>query len=120
MGIRIRNNMASFVRHNTDMMEEMLGRMAQDIMQIAKINVPLRTGDLHQSGKQEHVKRLHWKVSFGTTSTTQQYALIQERGRGMSHYTTPGTGPKYLENAGNKIQARKIQYVKQAAHKVHP
>lgn len=70
---------------------------------------PKKTGALRQSG---HIEGMGDEISvvFGNSSVT--YAAAQEAGQRdgvpFKHYTTPGTGPHFLKNAGNMITKKGI------------
>lgn len=87
-----------------------LGRMAKDILTVAKQNVPYDLGVLYASGENEKVSRGHYQVIFGRTRA-EDYASIQEHTK-FNNYTVPGTGPHYLRDAANTVAAHPSNYFK--------
>lgn len=80
-----------------------LPRMASSMLVEAKMKAPKKSGDLRASGRVKNSLD-ESEVSFGGNAKTKPYAYVQERGyahkgRPFRHYTTPGTGAHYLENA---------------------
>ncbi len=82
-----------------------LRRMAQDAVNIAKLTAPMKVGNLRDSGHVEGMG-LQVKAVFGDSSV--RYAAVQEK-KQFSHYTTPGTGPKYLKNGGDAAVQKGIK-----------
>lgn len=83
-------------------LETALERMAWAIIADARMTVPRKTGNLANTGRVNGsgTKR---EASFGGFGV--KYAHAQEMGTNgivvFRHYTTPGTGPHYLEKAGD-------------------
>lgn len=121
MSLKVIDNIKRFYILNTQSMDTMLGRMAKDVQQIAKIKVPYKEGDLQASIKPKSVKLLHHRVEVGGGDI--KYAHYQEAGQRKdgSHkvrkYTTPNTGKHYLKDAGERVEKDATNYIKQAAIK---
>ena len=113
--VTVENKIYEFGERTTKVFDEALGRMAKDIVQVTKITIPFLGGDLMKAVKKEKLGILEHRVVID-----EEYASYQERGKRAtgSHvvkkYTTPGTGPHFLEKAGDKITSQAIQYLKQA------
>lgn len=92
-----------------------LDNIAKDIVNIAKIYVPYKEGDLFKEIMHEKVAILAHKVVVDS-----DYAAYQERGKRkdgthvVRKYTTPNTGAHFLENAANKIVENAVEYIRQA------
>lgn len=116
MGVRVEDKSAQFQAVNSKQMDIALGRMAQDIEILAKVRVPLKSGNLM---KQIERKRLSNKKH--QVRVDEDYAAYQERGmrkdgsRVVKRYTTPGTGKDFLKNAGKNVAARATSYFRNAA-----
>lgn len=114
--MKVVNNMPRFYRSNTEMMGGALSRMGRDIINISKIRVPFREGDLMKSAEDVKVSALHHKVLYN-----EEYAGYQERGkrkdgsRKVRNYSTPGTGKDFLKGAGKQVKQNVLNYFKQAA-----
>ena len=118
--IRIIDNSKKFSRKNKQVMDMAYGRMSKDIKQIAQVRVPLKEGDLHESGETEKKAPMKHKVWFGRKGDTGNYAAVQEKGKrrgaaAFTNYTTPGTGKDFLKNAGKKVSSKSLAYIRQAA-----
>lgn len=113
-----------FIAKHTDVMEQALEKMGNDVLRIAKTRVPRKDNTLTNSGKTEKKSALEMYVSFGNDgSAAGDYAAVQERGKRNSskqftNYTSPGTGANFLKNAGEKVGAQTLNYLKQAAKKI--
>lgn len=76
--------------------------MMDKITDLAEPNTPKKEGNLRRDTLKQ-VLGLH-----GTLKWVKSYASVQERGKRadgthqIRNYTTPGTGPKFAENAVNK------------------
>lgn len=83
-----------------------LSQMAESVLQGAKLTAPRKTGNMRHSGDiQAENNGKKQTIVFGESGTL--YALIQEQ-KQFKHYTTPGTGPHYLKNAGDAVAKRGI------------
>lgn len=121
MSLKVVDNIKRFYILNTQSMDTMLGRMAKDVQQIAKIRVPYKEGDLQGSIRPNRVAILHHRVDVGGGDI--KYAHYQEAGQRkdgshrVRNYTTPGTGKHFLKDAGERVEKNAINYLKQAAIK---
>lgn len=113
--IIVKNEIRKWDKKRKSLFDVAVGRMAKDIVQIGKIRVPFKSGDLQQSLEWKKEGLLKHKVVADT-----EYAAYQERGRRRdgSHvvrkYTTPNTGAHYLRDAGEKVKENALNYIKQA------
>lgn len=120
MSVRVIDKSAQFIVQNRKQMSVAIDRMSNDILTLAKIRVPFRSGNLQDQGKVEILGQLHHRVRFD-----EDYAAYQERGmrKDGSHvvrqYTTPGTGKHFLSKAGKDTVLKAVQYIRQAASRVH-
>lgn len=114
--VRVDDKSKAFMAANERQMDIALGRMAQDIETIAKVRVPLKSGNLQDMIKKKRVSAKHHQVR-----ADEDYAGYQERGmrkdgsRVVRRYTTPGTGKDYLKGAGQQVAPKATHYFKQAA-----
>ena len=89
-----------------------IGAMAIAILATSRMKAPLKSGALRYSG-QVTGSGLTKNISYG--SGRVPYAAYQERGmrkdgsHKVRHYTTPGTGAHYLEEAAEKIVQKGIK-----------
>jgi hypothetical protein len=99
--MRVVNKMPQFQRSAESVLGDALREGARDLLNNAKDKAPLKDGLLR--GRTEITKQgnLSMRVQF-----KMDYALYQEIGRGMRHYTTSGTGPRYLLNAAKMIEKK--------------
>jgi len=122
-GVRVDSKIPQFRMNTKQAADLMLAKMRNDAFVLSKAKVPVKEGDLSASGKQEKVKALHHRVSYGE-SLRDPYAPYQERGsrKDGSHkvkrYTTAGTGKDFLKNAANNVISKSTQYAKQAFARV--
>lgn len=117
--IKITDNTIEFVKRNTSVFNTTLANMAQDVLFLSKIKVPLKSGDLQDSGKTEELAILKHRISYGDTLNDPR-AIVQERGKAGSRvfrkYTTPDTGKKYLEDSANIVTSNALNYFRQAGN----
>lgn len=123
-GTRVESKIPQFRMNTKQAADLMLAKMRNDAFVLSKAKVPVgETGDLSASGKQERVKMLHHRVSYGET-LSDPYAPYQERGSRkdgsykVRNYTTAGTGKDFLKNAANNVINKSTQYAKQAFARV--
>lgn len=87
-----------------------LGRMTQAILATARQKVPRKYGNLANTGRVSGTGNER-EISFGGQGV--KYAHAQEEGTNgivvFKHYTTPGTGKKYLEKSGEQIAKKGIK-----------
>lgn len=100
------DNSEAWLTKTVDILMNGLNKMGNAILATARVTVPRKDGNLANSGR---VKRREKEVIIRYGNQEVNYAKVQEDGhRGdvyFKHYTTPGTGPHYLENAGkNKVK----------------
>lgn len=115
MSVKIIDNILHFDRQTIQVFDAALGRMAKDIVQVAKIRVPYKDGDLQDSIESEKRGLLRHRVV-----AKKKYASYQERGmrqdgsHAVRKYTTPNTGKHYLQQGGDKVKENALNYLKQA------
>lgn len=86
-----------------------LNAMGDAIMKNAMITAPKLTGKMRYSSKVKKGSDAHSReIIFGGGDVP--YAHYQEMGGygKIRRYTTPGTGPHYLENAGDRVAKQGI------------
>lgn len=89
-----------------DKVEQGIEAMAEAVLARSLITVPRKNGDLTNSGRVEG-NGLERSVIYGGNEVP--YAAYQERGERLDgshkvqHYTTPGTGSRYLQNAFESV-----------------
>lgn len=99
-----------------DRLEQGIEAMADAVLARARITVPRKYGDLSDTGRVEG-NGLEREVIYGDMD--HRYAAYQERGERIDgsykvkHYTTPGTGSRYLQNAFESVLNEGIRsYIK--------
>lgn len=101
-----KDNSASWLRQFKDKVEFGIEGMAEAVLARSRITVPRKSGDLTETGRVEG-KDLEREVIYGDED--HRYAAYQERGERfdgthkVQHYTTPGTGSRYLLNAFESV-----------------
>lgn len=89
-----------------------LNAMANDYLRIANPKTPMKTGRLRNN-----ITKSSGLDRVSITYNQVDYAEVQEAGvragsRPFSHYTTPGTGPHFAQNARDQIDAKSSRYFK--------
>lgn len=113
MGFKIVDKTIKFVESVEGANDRSLAKMSSDIERLAKQTVPHDKGPLQTSGRHERMGKNWYRVIFN-----KEYAEYQERGMRadgthvVKHYSKPGKGPHYLENAGRKISAKINEYLR--------
>jgi hypothetical protein len=77
--------------------------MLEDIHKISLVGTPMRYGNLRADVLKQVQRRR------GTIAWTKNYASKMER-KQFTHYTTPGTGPKFAEGSVRIITEMSDQY----------
>jgi hypothetical protein len=114
--MRIKDNTQNFIEKNSAMLDRMLERMAKDVLNLTKVKIPYKSGNLQGLITQKRLNLLHHQVRID-----ESYAAYQERGRRydgsriVKKYTTPGTGKDFMKKAGQSVARQFVQYMKQAA-----
>lgn len=112
--VEIIDSSANWLAREKAINSKALRKMGMAIVALANAKgvpaTPKKTGDLRQSGHIEGMGE-EIKVVFGNNNV--RYAAVQEAGERngvpFKHYTTPGTGPHFLRNAGNTITQKGLQ-----------
>ena len=107
MSVKVTDNTAQIVRDMTINANVFLRNMADEIVNIADPVTPKKTGDLRRTVLRQ-VLGTNGKVVW-----TRGYAAIQET-KQFKHYTTPGTGPHYAEDAVNDATSMTAQVAKKS------
>jgi len=116
---KVIDNSRRFMRVNARVLDAALGRMGRDIVQVTKIRIPFKSGDLQKEIEHKKVAKLVHKVIIN-----KEYAAYQEKGqradgsRVVRKYTTPGTGKNALKDGGTTVTKDALNYLKQAASQV--
>lgn len=103
-----------FIARNAVAGDAAFAFMAQDIEILVKTGgaTPFRKGGLRNQTYHEKMAPQHYQVTIPV-----EYAEAQEagiiHGSPVQHYTTPGTGPHFFQNAINKITEKVLDYVAQ-------
>ena len=115
MGIKVESDILKWSSKAVDAMGIAYDRMAKDIVRLAKIKVPYKSGDLMKETKSKKLGLLKYRVTVD-----KEYASYQERGKRKNgthvvrKYTTPNTGRNFLSGSADSVVAKHIQYLKQA------
>lgn len=109
--VDITDNSGKWLAENLKQVQSALLKMATATVSSAKMTVPRKTGELSASGKSKMEGDMTAVARFGSNNV--RYAAVQEvgmrNGVPFKHYTTPGTGPYYLRNAGNAVAKKGIK-----------
>lgn len=123
--VKIQNDIDKFLREYDKAVDLALQRMGKDLLRVANIKVPKKSGILRRSGQVEQGTRNHeYYVSFGNDgSKASNYAAVQEQGSRAGaapfvNYTTPATGSGYLKDAADTVTSKARDYLKQAIDKM--
>ena len=118
MSFKVVDKSGKFIIASEQALDKAFAMMSMDIESLAKVNVPVKNSHLQQSIGHLKLGRLHY-ITFagGNANNTKAYARFQEFGgdgkRVVKHYSTPGTGKKFMTNAGKTVTKKIITYVKQ-------
>lgn len=93
MSAKITDNTNQIILEITRNSSLALRYMTDEIQAIAEPRTPKQKGDLRRNVLKT-VVGLSGKIKWA-----QKYASRQEGGKGITRYTTSGTGPHYAENA---------------------
>lgn len=109
--IQIKTNMDKFNNVTQKPLIRALDKMAQAVVSGAKMTVPRRDNNLAKTGRWEG-GGMERRIIFGGKGL-KNYAHAQEEGTNgiviFKHYTTPGTGPHYLKQAGDAVAKKGIK-----------
>lgn len=114
----IKDQSVSFNNKADVVLDQALGSMAADIERLAKMKVPVRKGRLQSSIVHVRVapKRFEVRAGFlGEIKYARKMEYVQ-----FNHYTTPGTGSRYMRNSGATVARKSLGYLKEAASRVRP
>lgn len=113
--VTIEDNSGRFITASTQLLDTALERMSFDVKQIATIRVPFKDNGLQKSADNKRLGLLKHRVVFDKEyAAYQENARRKDGSRKVRKYTTPGTGPHYLENAAAQVTKDGINYLKQA------
>ncbi len=108
--VEVTDNSASWLQKQEITMQRGLRKMGMAVINLATLTTPRKDGPLRESG---HIEGMGNTIDCVFGDNNVRYAKVQEDGhRGrvyFTHYTTPGTGPNFLENAGNTIAKKGIE-----------
>lgn len=104
------DNSSAWLKSEESRLQVGLGRMAQAILATARSKAPRKDGNLANTGRVSGTGNER-EITFGGQGI--KYAHAQEEGTNgkvvFRHYTTPGTGKKYLEKSGEQIAKKGIK-----------
>lgn len=103
--VTFEDNSASWLQTQKTILSRALRRMGQDAVSLAKMTAPKKTGASRASG---HVEGLGLEILAVFGDSDVKYAYKQETTQ-FSHYTTPNTGPHFLENGGDTAVKKGIK-----------
>lgn len=110
VSVETTNNFSSWKRSRESEFSRAVTSMGKAIMNNAKMTVPRKSGKLAKSATVK-TSGTSATVTFGSSSV--RYAAVQEKGSRngivFRNYTTPGTGPHYLENAGDAVAKKGLK-----------
>lgn len=122
MRARFVNKTGPFMRNTDAAIDRALGHMAMDVETLAKSKVPVsntkasgnsRGGGGHLQSAIQHRRTGNKKFEV---VANKEYARYQEYGgdgkRTVRKYSTPGTGKRYLRDAGEKVSSKMMLYLK--------
>lgn len=106
MSVDIKDNSSQIVAGIQPKLGLFLRAMLDDIDKTSEAGTPMKTGDLR------NLKRKQVLGLQGTITWARAYAAIQET-KQFAHYTTPGTGPHFAENAVKEVLGRADQHMRE-------
>lgn len=106
--VEFKNHSRAWLQVQEMNLNNALNAMGDAIMKNAMITAPKLTGKMRNSSRVKKVGTHSREIIFGGGDVP--YAHYQETGGNgkIKHYTTPGTGAHYLENAGNAVTKQGI------------
>lgn len=108
--VQIEDNSSTWIAKQKQSLLSAAMAMGNAIKSSSAMTVPRDTSTLAKSAT---VKASGNTVTVTYGNTNVRYAMVQERGMRngvpFKHYTTPGTGPHYLENAGNAVAKKGLK-----------
>ena len=112
VSVSVTDSSGKWLAESLEKTQEALLKMAKATVAGAKMTVPRRDGPLGDSGKASLEGNDSAVARFGNTDV--RYAAVQELGKRkgakkFTHYTTPGTGPRYLKKAGDAVAKKGIK-----------
>lgn len=108
--VKITDNSGQWFGHQISRMNKALNNMANTILTDSRAIAPKKTGAMRKNAK---IEKHYMSISV---VYPLPYSGYQERGmeydgsRVVRHYTTPGTGPHYLEQTGKNVVERGIKW----------
>lgn len=124
--IKLVDKSAEFLLRNQQLADMTLAHIAQDMEIHIKTagRTPFKKGPLRSYTRHERKEYgREFSVIVGGGAYGVEYAMVQELGRRAGaapfrHYTTPGTGPRFIEKAFDATGRHFDNYVKEAASKM--
>lgn len=103
----VHDSSAKLLKETEQNVKSALKAMADATLQRAQVLAPMKSGELRATGVIEPGEDGYTqKVQFGNGIP---YARYQEFGDPGWNYTTPGTGPHYLKQAGDAVAKEGIK-----------
>lgn len=88
-------------RNLHSILDDAVGETAKDILIDSRGKAPYKKGGLRRESDTNQISSMHHRVSYWL-----EYSAAQEAGKRkgvyFKRYTTPGTGPHFLQTAGDK------------------
>lgn len=123
--VKVEDHVNEFLSQHDRALKGAIARIAKDILRLSQQRVPRKEGTLWSSGQVEKgTGDLEVYVSYGNDgSKASDYAAVQERGFSsrsgqFRNYTTVGSGPNYLKDAGDRIESQSFAYIDQELKKI--
>lgn len=95
----------SFIENEIDKLDTAVHGVAEQIHTESLIKAPQKTGRMRDASMVEKLGHGAYSVVYGRYGTG--YAKIQER-KQFENYTTQGTGPHFLQRAGDEASREKL------------
>lgn len=117
MSIKIKNNLPRFQNAAVEALDLALDAMGSQIERLSKIQVPVKDGQLQDTGKHVRVKKLKHIIRYNKV-----YAAYQHEGgdgkRVIRNYSSPGTKKHFLIDPGNLVAQKAKDYLKEASQRI--
>lgn len=105
--VKITDNIDEWSQLTTENYKSAQRAMCDSILNLSKMVAPMKTGALRSDGRVVQLSEDETAVQYGGVSVP--YARRQEYGSPAWHFTTPGTGPHYLQRSGDMVSKRGIK-----------
>lgn len=106
---RLAAKLSESVRRTDAGVNRAVAEAGEDLLAKTLPVTPLLTGELRQSGFVDHAP------GEAVVGFSAPHALYVHEMPAHYNFTTPGTGPKYLQNTFSRERSRYVRHIQQAA-----